>query len=421
MEIGYSKENSKRQRETFSFWLVFSLILNGYTSGIPGLSLGSLVLIVMVILSLLQAVQLGKMKANAVMLFGIIISFSSLIGYCYFSLTDTQINTSLLSGITGFAKFWLWVLMASIVVIQNYDFDALLKWLYRFAMILTAYLIIQNIAFYVAGIYLPNIFRFGLLQPYADDYANYERLASGRILRAGSLLSESSFYGNFIICTMALYLEKYIGELHGKRLFSVLYMAAGVILCGSTSAIIIIAGMFFLFYRKVNSSKRWQVSFLIIMTVITVVIAWPQLMGTSLGTSLQYSFGKFSYLDQSSRFGKSYSYLGRLKTQYKIFGVGIGFDAVTIKNLSGADSIYLNSVTSLIIQSGYVGSIFFLIFCARLISRSISTKNLSASCLTIAYVIKGFASGIYFSTYGVLFMFIIIGQLIWKERSTVNE
>ena len=404
------------KKNAFSFWLVFSLILNGYASGLPGLSLGSVVLIALVIISFFQQINRGKMLANIVMAFGLIITVTSLIGFCLISLFQSQLNVAFSSGLVGFAKFWLWVLMASIVVYENYDFESLLKWLYRFAILLTVYMVIQNIAFYAAGMYLPNIFHIGPLQPYAEEYANYERLASVRILRAGSLLSESSFYGNFIICTLALYLDKYISELRGKRLYAVIFMAFGVVLSGSTSAIIIVAGMFLLFYRRVNSSKKWQIVFLAFAGVIVVIVAWPQLISSSLGSSLEYSFGKFSYLDSSTRFGKSFSYLGLFPSISKIFGVGIGFDYSITKLLSGNDSIYLNSVTSLIIQSGFVGLMLFGVFSARLFMKAVRIKSLSAACLIIAYVIKGFASGIYFSTYGALFMFLIIGQLMMGEQ-----
>lgn len=419
MQVLVSEENLKNKKR-FSFWFVFSLILNGYASGIPGISLGSVVFIVMVIYTLLKGISGRKLFVEKeTFRFGGVITFTSLLGFFVLSILEPDLSVPLGSTIVGFAKFWLWVFMTGVVVCDNYDEDSLRIWFCRFALLLTVYLLLQNLAFYAIHIYLPNIFRFGPLQPYAEEYANYDRLASAQILRAGSLLSESSFYGNFVICAIALYLNRYIRELQGKKILFVLFLTIGVILSGSTSAIIIIGIIFFVYYKRVNASTRWQMLFLLALGIVVAAMIWPQMNGSSIGASIQYSFAKFTYLDSSSRFGKSYGYLKMLPQKIFIFGTGIGSDNAIITKIINSTAVYLNSVTSLIIQSGVMGCSMFLIMIGGLFRSAWRQRNLVSCCLLLAYFAKGFASGIYFSTYGVVFMFIVVGQ-IKKERISKN-
>lgn len=405
-------------KNRFAFWFVFSLVLNGYASGVPGVSLGSAVYIIIIIESFLKGMGKRWIAGDSVILsFGAMITFSSFIGMMLLSMLQNSISLSLFSHIIGLGKFWIWVLMSSVVVREYYDQNSFTNWMTKFAIILTVYLLLQCIAFYGAQIYLPNIMKFGPLQPYADGYADYESLSTGAVLRPGSFLSESSFYGNFIMCTTVLYLEKYIKELHGKRLYFIIFVSIGIILSGSTSAIILQGLILFLYYRRVNANLRLQLLFLMAFAGIVIAIMWfSGLRDSFIGYSLEYAFEKFNYLDRSTRFGKSYGYLSLIPKNVLYIGAGIGNDFSFLRSVTGRESIYLNSVTSLIVQSGIVGCIFFMILMGNLFRQSIRYHNLASTALLCVYLIKGAASGIYFSTYGIFFIAIIMGQII-TERS----
>lgn len=407
-------ENSgfNKTKYRISFWLVFSLILNGYATGIPGLSIGSAVLIALIAFAMLDGLRGKRVKVSTdVFSFGGLITLSSFIGVVFLLFSEPQTLFQGSQVLIGVAKFWLWVIMVSVVAINYYDETSIRIWMCRFSIILTAYIIVQSIAFYAFHFYLPNIFNIGPLHPYVEAYADYERLSGVNILRPASLLSESSFYGNFIICTMALYLNKNIYEINGKSIFFVAFLILGVVLSGSTSAIIMLGFILFLFYRRIKTSKKWTIAFLVGMGVVIFLTIWPNISSGSIGNSLLYAFEKFNYLGTSTRFGKSFNYLSFIPDSVRVFGSGIGNDVAFLKPYVGTDSIYLNSVTSLIIQTGAVGCIFFVGMIIRLAKKSFQYRDLVALSLLITYFVKGFASGIYFSTYGVLFMFIILGQL----------
>lgn len=418
-----NKKNTIKYKDRFAFWFIFSLILNGYATGISGLSIGSVVYIIITLIVLLNSFTDGILKVESKpFIFGIAISVTSLFGMMILYFSDFSVTLSVSSQIIGFAKFWLWVMMSSMVVLALYEKECFTKWMVRFSILLTIYLMLQCIAFYGAGIYLPNIFNVGFLKPYADGYADYEILRASSILRPGSLLSESSFYGNVILCTTALYLDKNIELLRGKRLFFIIFVSIGIILSGSTSAIILQGFIFLLYFRQIKVNLKIQILFIVCVAGIAFSIMWFNGFGdSSVGNSLEYAFSKFNYLDQSTRFGKSYGYLDLLPRNVFYIGAGIGNDFSLVKTITGKESVYFNSITSLIIQSGILGGILFFVFVFQIFREAKKYKCTVAIALLVVYVVKGFASGIYFSTYGILFSVIIIGQIIVERKQLCEK
>ena len=419
-----SNENlySGRKKNIFAFWFVFSLILNGYATGIPGVSVGSFVFILIVLNAVMNTLKERKLRIETKpLVFGIVLSVTSFFGMAFLQFSDPTIKLGMGSQMIGLAKFWLWVLMASLVAFRLYDKECFTKWMVIFAVILTAYLIVQCAAFYSARIYLPNIFHIGPLKPYADGYADYENLGSSSILRPGSLLSESSFYGNFILCTTALYLDKCKEALYGKKLLFILFVSVGIILSGSTSAIIMEGIIFLMYFRRINASVKRQAVLIAVLVGAAAMIMWFNgLADSSVGNSLRYSFDKFSYLDKSTRFGKSYGYLELIPQSVLYFGAGIGNDFSLIKGITGKDSVYFNSLTALIIQSGLLGLLCFIVYVWTVYKESKRLGSTTSIVLLLVYVIKGCASGIYFATYGILFTVIIIGQIV-AERNEICQ
>lgn len=412
-----NNELSNKRKDRVSFWMVFSLILNGYASGIPGVSLGSFVFILLIVYSLISNIKKGQLVVNSpVFIFGILLTVSSEVGHIIFTIKYSDYSAPLGTQIVGISKLWVWILIASITVKKYYDRDLITKWFFRFSMIMTVYIVFQSVLYYGPHIYLPNIFEFGPLQPYVEGYANYERLGNAVMLRPAGLLSESSFYGNFIFITTALYLEKNISVLYGKKLLFVLFLSFGIILSGSTSAIIFQAFLLFVYLRRIKTSRTILAILLLVIIVTAGSIVLRDFFESSfIGRTLNYSFRKFDYLDRSTRFGKSYGYLSLISKELLGLGVGIGEGNYLIKRLSGIDVVYLNSLTSLIVESGIVGCFLFSRFILKLLRMSLRTNSLTTMSLIACYFVKGVASGIWFSTYGVIFMYVIIGQLYYNN------
>ena len=404
----------------FEFLFAISFILNGYATGIPGISMGSFVFLLMILWATISNKLKYFRNANIVYLFYLCWIVVSLIGMS--QVDETYISLS--SVFVGNSKMLTWVLMITIVMAQYYNFEKLVKWMTRIAVILTIYIIVQTVAFYIFSVYLPNIFSFGPIQPYAEGYADYERLGQGEMLRPASLLSESSFYGNFVLCTLAMYLERYFKNLSLKNWFVALFLSLGAIVSTSTSAIVLLGLVWvvYLYRLKVNKALLAVIGVAIIAVFVVIqgLIRFESISG--LVNALEYAFDKFDYLDTSARVGQSYGYIAKLNSAQKLFGVGIGNDVNFLANITNTKEIYVNAITSLIVQMGYIGLGLFMIFILVLYMRILKRKDSLAFVLLCIYFIKGFVSGIYFSTYGILFMFVIMGQLYSKKgRENARE
>lgn len=392
-----------------SFLFAFSFILNGYASGLPGLSLGSVVFIILVIYSIIHARNYRIMSASIV-LFCIFILFSLL----DYAVAPNSLDTP--SILIGVGKYLIWAFMISYGSSVIFYREELMKWMIRLSIVLLLYLIIQSISFYFFSRYLPNIFEIGPLHAYDKGYAD-SRLGEGFIIRPASFLSESSFLGAYFICTLVMVLVENQKK-YSKKLFKLaLLFTFAILLTTSTSAIIMIP-LIWLFLGsssyKNNKKLSWMVLVGLIWLFITVVSVFSSLKDSdnALLYSLFYSFDKFEHLEDSTRFGNSYAFLHYIPDYLKLIGVGIGNEVPFLKPLVFSEHYYMNSTTMMLMQVGWVGLSAFVLFLLYLVKQSYKYKAIGVPILTLIYFILGFGSGIWLGTYGILFMFIACGYIM---------
>ncbi len=392
---------TRNKYDVFAFGFAFSFILNGYASGIPGISLGSLLFLVMIILSLvIGSHNYRRNYAVYILVFSFII----------ISLFDYGIIGLYGNPIMGLLKIIIWGIMINEVCPTFFRFSPIIRWMNIFSIILVAYLFLQLLSYYLLGTYLPNIFNWGPLKPYDTGYADYERLSQSFIYRPASLLSESSFCGNFLLATLVLNLEftKAIRE----KLFLKLILSLGIVLCSSTSALVLLLLAWGVYFNKFQSG--WRV-FLFIGLILIGVWLINNPIEFASNTSFGYSIDKFNNLESSSRFGRSYDYLDIIDRGYALTGVGIGTETSYLLSITPDDHVYLNSITSLLLSVGYIGAAAMSIFLCYLFYLSIKKKSRFSFCLLLFYVIKAFGSGILFSTYGILFLMLVFADIVYGE------
>ena len=391
----------------FAFLFSISFILNGYSSGISGISLGSVLFLLFIIWAVLSSgIKKKTIMSPAIIVFAILFT---IIGFVGFIFSREKSFGSLLSGLL---KIVIWVLMITIVPVAFYSEKPFVKWLSIIGIILTIYLFVQIVFFYLGHRYLPSIFNFWFLKPYDPNYANYELLQRSSSLRPASFLSESSFYGNYMLCTLSLFLGKYCLRMNWKRWFFAIFFSIGIIASTSTAAIIFLALIWFAFLIKMKLNHQNIFVFVVFLVlVLGFFFVFVASSNSGFFKSLKYAFEKFGYLSESSRVGKSFGYLSLLNGAQLVFGVGLGNDFSFVTNQIGAETVYLNSITSIIIQTGFFGLICFLALIGFLLSVAIKKRDLVSCILLFIYFIKGFESTIYFSTYGILFLFIVVGRI----------
>lgn len=394
-----------KQHSSFAFWFAISFILNGYSSGVPGASLGTIVFVIMIFFSLLQSNH-SHIKVHVAMI--LLVSIFFVITCIDIAIVDSVGNVSI-----GILKLIVWTMMICWVCPVYFRYDEVLKWFTRIANILMIYLIIQITSYVVFSFYLPNIFDYGLIKPYDDVYANMEGIENFAY-RPASFLSESSFCGNYLLCTLVMYLDKCANQIKRNQILYALFISMGIVLCTSTSAIVLLLIVWLIFYSVFP--QKWKFIILIIVSCISIYIVTGHInQNSKLGYSMVYAFDKFSNLDHSRRFGRSYDYLDLLSPSEKWFGVGVGNEMSFLKSKTSMDTLYLNSISTILVQTGYMGLFVFFIFILALYYRTYKAKSLMAFSLLLAYTIKGFASGIYFSTYGIMFLMIIYSATVYRK------
>ena len=391
----------------FAFLFSISFILNGYSSGISGISLGSVLFLLFIIWAILSGgIKKKTIISPAIIVFAILFI---LIGFVGFFFSEEKSFGSLLSGLL---KIVIWALVITIVPVVFYSEKPFIKWMSIIGVILTIYLFIQIVFFYIGHRYLPSIFNFWFLKPYDPNYANYELFQRSSSLRPASFLSESSFYGNYMLCTLSLFLGKYCLRMSWKKWFLALFFSIGIVASTSTAAIIFLVLIWFAFVIKMKLNHQ-NVFVLVIFLALVLGFFFVLIASSNSGffKSLRYAFEKFGYLSESSRVGKSFGYLSLLNSTQLVFGVGLGNDFFFVTNCVSAETVYLNSITSIIIQTGFFGLICFLAMIGFLMIVVIKKRDLVSCLLLFIYFIKGFESTIYFSTYGILFLFIVVGRI----------
>lgn len=383
----------------FAFWFAFSFILNGYASGIPGISLGSFVFLFMIIVSFI--INLGQIKRNN-LIYLLIFSFLiiSVLGYSTVGLYGNPL--------IGILKLIIWALMINQVCPTCFRFDAVIRWMNIFSTIIIAYLILQLIAYHGLETYLPNIFNIGPLQPYDPNYADYERLSQSFVYRPASFLSESAFCGNYLLVTLLLNLEKSKNILDNIKFL--IFLSLGIVLCSSTSALVLLLVAWGIYFNKI--SFRWRMA-LIACVVVGVLGVVNKPIEFESDSSIGYSLEKFNNLESSSRFGNSYNYLSLLQGRDAKFGVGVGNETAFLMSRTPNDHIYLNSVTNLLFSVGYTGTFIMCLFILYLFVLSIVKRSHLSFCLLLFYFVKAFGSGILFSTYGILFLMIVYADIVY--------
>lgn len=383
-------------KKIYCFFFPLCFILNGYASPIPGISLGMFILVIFTFISVFFALK-KRLKYDhtpfIVLWFYIFITFINLL-----LLRSNQININNL--IISISKLIVWAVSIGITSYTLFDKQSITKWMIRFSIICTGYLILQYIFFYFFSIYLPNIFNIPFIPPYNADYLQYSEFINYSYFRPSSFFSEPAFYANFIMITLVMFMfDKSIK--HYKQL--VIFFTLGIFLSTSTAGILLTIPLQVLFIIK-NYSWKKMIPYLIIgimgCSLFIVYINTrtdAEIMNNKFLATIKYTINKTDTMSDSRRVGDSFDYLIQLTNLQKLHGIGIGNE----KNFFNSEHLYLNSITFIITTTGYIGLIIFLIF---LSFKFIKIKYIGSKYLIICYLIKCFASSLAFGVYGILYL-----------------
>ena len=298
-------------------------------------------------------------------------------------------------------KLLLWALVLSLLITENFDQQTFKKLVLYIAVIATVYLILQLLFFIFFGINLPNRLLFGLFQ-----FTSEEGLSPLAVYRPYSFFVEPAYYGTYIVCVLAFILFDEI-RLNNRKFSICLFLSIGAVMSTSTSAIIMLGVLYFLYFLKIletigrrgiKFSRIVFVLFLILL-IIYLLIAYESILLSlgDFGRSILRSINKLQRLDQSARVGASFDYLEGLEGLPLLLGSGIGNEY----SFLGIPESYMNSVTRLVLNSGYIGLAIFLIY---LIYLGLKFKDYLSWFFLILYASKCYSGNAMFSLAGIFML-----------------
>ena len=320
------------------------------------------------------------------------------------------------------SKILVLVLLPSVVAPLWFNYNDVYNNLIIMAIIMTIYISIQTLAFRI-GISIPNLFRIGFIQPYVEGYTGVIVQSNLNMLRPAGMLTEPAFYSNYMGLIIPMYIEQNRTKMNVKKWCLIMFFVLGVIMSTSTTGIIFV-GIILTFYI-LQAKNKTKILFLYLFLVLLLLIMLNNNIFNQLyneNAILSYTENKLSNINYSGRVGRSYEVLNTLKGTSKLFGVGWGNANTYLINQGYIEnSMYLNALTALIMNTGYVGCGLFLLLLLSLIIKSIKYKDSLSFILLIQYTIRGSVSGMFFNTYGVLYLTIVFFKLYIEKRKIVQE
>lgn len=320
----------------------------------------------------------------------------------------------------------------SIIVVFGsgyFNYKYALKVIKRIAIILSIYMLVQYITYYLSGVQLPNIIPF-LKTNISGGLVGEELLEKiGRSASYDGYLRVSGFFSEPAVCahflSVALLLELFpaVGKIKDFKT-SFLYTIALVLTFSVNAyiAIIVCWGIWVLFNGQ-NRKRSGLITTIFVFSVITagiVFIASNDI--TKRVFERLFLLGDTSITEGSSviRVLRGMSFYFEMPVYFQIFGCGFG-NFIQFRDIYGITTIYetadeyMNTNAYILVSSGIIG---FILFVSTLYSIAKKRITVSKMILLIA-IMFGFSSSIYSSAQFVIMLSFILYAP--KKEEILNE
>lgn len=292
-------------------------------------------------------------------------------------------------------KFIVWILAFVFSIDANFDREKYLNILVNVGLVSTIYLFLQTLAYYVLGIKIDNILKlaFKVVSESSGGVSYY---------RPSSFFCEPAYYSTFSLCVLAPLMLTDIPCKHRKVTTWTLIL--GIILSGSTAGIVLLASIIILYeirsfqHGKKGFSTKEVAALFVGLIAIFIYFNYETIlpMFGQIGRMLLVSIRKMQRLQRSARVGGSFAYLNNVEQADLLFGAGIGNEYALL-----GGSAYLNSITRIILQTGYVGVVLFSVYIMQFLVKS---KNLCSLFFVLMFIAKSVTGNAAFSIAGLFMM-----------------
>jgi len=319
------------------------------------------------------------------------------------------------------SKLTIWVCFVTFACRLFFDYDLFVKYMIRVAIIATLYIVLQYLLYYILHKNVPNAFNFGIILPYSDKYL-FSFSTSGSYFRPGSFWLEPAFLGYYMNCLLAIcfFDPDCINRNTGFKVSTVTFTAClSVILSLSTGAIGIMFVLIAIYiYRRMQKVAIIGFATIILLALFGyyIISSGIYLKWGNIGNNIGSSIYKIQHLNTNGRTGDSFGVLSNLEGIQKVFGIGIGNDTEMFSLSLGK---YMNSITTIIVWTGYLGIIIFFIGWNSIFRKV--RGSIVCRILLIIFALDGVFSAIYFSAHSFAYLSIILYSNITIKSAEKNH
>lgn len=300
---------------------------------------------------------------------------------------------------------------------QYFDYYSFKKYLVLFSVILSIFVIVQTLLYFVTGYLMPGFIMGALLNDGgytgAELYANYLHYASvaGYLKPNGFLCEPAHCAQCFFVALLVLFFSKKCDKDDIKY---AIIISIGTVLTMSTSAMLYLMfawGMWFVKEGKENVIKFFLIIVIVVVFILmaikhgqldNVIIVIRRFTNIITGDSITAS--------SQLRMLKGFDVFIALPILQQLLGIGFGNYTAALSLLSNNRSIimldneYMNTVSYLLVSSGIIGFTFICLFFIQMYRRSFQMGRI----MIIALLIMSLGSSIYSSPIWVWMMLLIL-------------
>ena len=359
-----------------SFCIVFSTFLYQYSSFVPGITVGELLLIACSIIIFAYT----KRQYDRTLIASFLLIYLSCLFFSVLSFGSSTFDFVLESRgivLSRCIRYLAYVIFISVLCFRNNVLRYTVK-VYKVAcLVVSFYTIVQFLVFSFSKIYLPvNILPIPFSNGVTSDIAIMVSGVSG-YFRGYGFFTEPSHLVKFLLPFVALTLI----ETKKGKVISLCLSGAAILLSTSLQGILIMAITFviaIMFSKKIHAFAKFLL-FLSAFVICLIIIGSGYLSGVM--DRLQNLIS--GNLDGSTGFRvfKGFAVFDRLPTTNKIIGVGMGNIANFVKSngittpydtlIMDADSInFVSGISCLLLEGGLISLILYLPFLFFLFNRA---------------------------------------------------
>ncbi len=393
-----------------TIFVILSPVLLQYESGIPGISLSEVLLLLTTSLIILNN---RKLKINNCFIF-----FAFYL-VCSTLLTFISLNLQNNVNMEAISRLIRWIFY-SIIIIVNFtyvDMDYSIKIYKKIAFYIAAYVTLQFIFFLLFRKILPiKVLPFNLSRDITDLYTNSMQF----YFRASGVFVEPGYAVQFLFPSLVFYL--YDLKNNNKKYLQIIIISCSILTTVSMQGIAILCAIYFMYLLTLNYRRKSTLIIIVLLVIILIIF-----LGTDafviIVNRLEILRTPMPGGSTALRVYRGFDLFNKIPNMYKIIGIGHGnLKKFIIDNsiISKYDSInmtelaldYVNGASAVLLYNGIVGFVLFALFIVYVYKH---VKN-EYKMLLILFIFLNFGEGCMFNNTMMFQMVFILSGLNYKKR-----